>query len=204
MRGYVLGPSDSVPAGAIGYAAPIFASTEAAARFCPVFRSGLTFAGALTAATPMRVLSMGETVDIAPFVWPVTGWAAGDAPDCALMAARYNVSGAQTLLRRARQTIRAHGGPANAGLSSGPFIMTVHRKGGAVVLFDLSQAPPQDYRKWLDRAVSDLTDPGAHTTQVIRPVPRDRVRAFVFNSVDSWIGVLAVLIPGYAARAAQG
>ncbi len=197
VRGFALTPSDRVPAGAIGYAVPIFTDRTQASRFCPLFRSRLSFAGALHAETPLKVQSYGRIVQIAPFVWPVTTWRAGDRPDCTLLVERYDVSGARSFLTLAQQAIRDLGGGPADSLEGGPFIVTARRVSGAVMVYDLSRAPDNDYGKWLSRAVTDLSDPFLTEAVVVKPTRRDQVRAFVFGTIPSWRGILGLLVPGF-------
>lgn len=197
VRGYALAERDKAPESAIGYAVPIFTNREQALRFCPLFRSKLTFSGALDARTPLTVESYGRKVEIAPFIWPVTSWARTDAPTCARLVERYNISGAKTFFQLAQQAIIANGGRPADTLEEGPFIVTARRVSGAVMVYDLTRAPDGDYGLWLSRTITDLSNPGLTTTVVVRPPLRDQVRAFAFGAVPSWEGILEVLIPGF-------
>jgi hypothetical protein len=197
VRGYVLAPSDQVPAAAIGYAVPIFARRADVERFCPALTARIGFAGALTGATPLRVTTYGQIEDIAPFVWPVTSWSAPAPYDCAHLVAQYNISGAQVFLRKARQAIASNGGSIDVAAEPGPFIMTARRNCNGVMLYDLSQAPPEDYDAWVGKAITELSGPRDCHAMIVEPTFRDKVRAFVFASVPSFNGILKVLIPGY-------
>jgi hypothetical protein len=197
VRGYALAPQDQVPTNAIGYAVPIFTDMSQIQHFCPLFRSQLTFEGALDAGTPLKVRSYGNTVQIAPFIWPVTSWTSDDKPDCKLLVERYNISGARQFFAIAQQAIRASGGQPADALEHGPFIVVARRVSGSVMVFDLSRAPDGDYKLWLSRAVEQLSNPIVDTTRVVRPPWRDQVRAYVFGVMPVFTGVLEKLIPNF-------
>lgn len=197
VRGYTLSPQDRVPTKAIGYAVPVFTDRAQAVRFCSAFRSQLTFAGSLDGRTPMVVQSYGQTVQIAPFVWPVTSWQARDKPDCKLLVERYNLSGARMFFDLAQRAIVEAGGRPVDALEPGPFIVTARRVSGAVVVYDLSRAPDNDYGKWLAKSVQQLSNPTMGNTMVVQPTRRDQVRAFIFGALPTFQGVLNVLLPGF-------
>jgi hypothetical protein len=201
VEGYVLAPQDKVPDNAIGYAVPIFTNRDDAARFCPIFLSQLTFQGALTAHTKLIVDSYGQTVDIAPFVWPVTSWSNTDKPDCATLSARYNVSAAKQFFDLAQQAIVAHGGRTADTLEKGPFIMTARRLNRTVMIYDLTEAPDGDYSGWLQTAVGELSNPlDIDETTEVEPSTRDKVRAFIFANEPTFDGILKILVPGYGQK----
>jgi len=204
VRGYSLGPDQSVPADAVGYAVPIFTSKDQAARFCPLFTSKLSFNGSLNGGTKMLVRSYGQTVRIAPFVWPVTGGASGQAGDCRTLVDRYNVSAARTFYSVAAAAIQAQGGGQVQALGTGPYIMLARRISGTVIVFDLSRAPAGDYSEWLDRAIGQLGNPAVGGTGYVTTTLRDNVRFYVFGAVPTFSGILNILIPGYKAEHDKG
>jgi hypothetical protein len=204
VRGYALTPENSVPANAIGYAVPVFTSTEQAARFCPAFLNRLSFEGALNSESRLTVRSYGRSVQIAPFVWPVTRWTASDKADCVGLVARYNLSGARTFYTVAANAIRRQGGRPSDTLSDGPFIVTARRVSGTVMVFDLSRAPDNDYEKWLVRSVEQLTDPTLTGRTIVTPSWRDRMRYYVFGSVAAFQPIIDVLIPGFSDEHKKG
>ncbi len=197
VRGYVLARNDQVPANAIGYAVPILTSRQEIDRFCPLFLDHISFSGALNQGTPMRVNSYGQDVQIAPFVWPVTSWSSDDKADCKTLGDRYDISGARTFLKQAQQTIAAQGGRDIDALKSGPFILTARRVSGSMVLYDLSQAPDDDYPTWLTRAVQQMSNPAATQTLYVTPNWHDKARYYVFGAIPSFNGILNVLMPGF-------
>lgn len=200
VRGYVLAPSGSVPQNAIGYAVPVFTTRQQAMRFCPAFLKRLNFEGMLDARTKLMARTYGQTVQIAPFVWPVTNWGPDDKADCATLVQRYNISGARIFHTLALNAInRNGGGPAHA-LTDGPFIVTARRVSGTTMIFDLSRAPDNDYDKWLVRSAEQLTNPTLTGQTYVTPTWRDRMRYYVFGSVDTFQGVIDVLIPGFSAE----
>lgn len=197
VRGYTLTPEQSVPENAIGYAVPVFTSSEQAIRFCPAFLKRLSFAGALDTNTKLMVRTYGRSVQVAPFVWPVTNWSAADRADCAGLVRRYNLSGARLFYTIALNAIRQGGGSPNA-LSGGPFIVTARRVSGTVMVFDLSRAPDNDYDKWLVRSVEQISNPALSGKTMVTPGWRDRMRYYVFGSVASFRPIIDVLIPGFS------
>lgn len=197
VRGYVLARNDQVPANAIGYAVPIFTNRQEIDRFCPLFLDYMSFSGALNQGTPMRINSYGQEVLIAPFVWPVTTWSKDDKADCKTLGDRYDISGARTFLKQAQQTIAAQGGRDIDTLKSGPFILTARRVSGSMVLYDLSQAPDDDYPTWLTRAVEQMSNPAATQTMYVTPNWHDKARYYVFGAIPSFNGILNVLMPGF-------
>ena len=204
VRGYALSPTHRVPTDAIGYAVPVFTDLRQAARFCPAFRSQLTFAGSLERRTPLVVQSYGQRVQIAPFVWPVTSWTNGDKPTCEVLVARYNLAGARMFFDLAQRAIVEAGGRPVDALEPGPFLVTARRTSGAVIVYDLSRAPDNDYGRWLARSVRQLSNPTIANTIVVRPSRRDQVRAFVFGALPAFEGVLNLLIPGYKEERRKG
>jgi hypothetical protein len=198
VRGYVLAPSASVPPDAIGYAVPIFTSREQAKNFCGSFIGRLSFGGRLDSNVKLQVRTYGQTVQIAPFVWPVTSWTTGDKADCVSLVARYNLSGARIFYKLAVDAIRANGGRPSDALSQGPFIVTARRVSGTTMIYDLSRAPDNDYEKWLVRAAEQLTDPSWSRQTYVTPRWRDRMRYYVFGSISTFQGIVDVLIPGFS------
>lgn len=203
VRGYVLAPDQSVPVDAVGYAVPIFTSSEQASRFCPQFISRLSGGGVLDARTKMKVSAYGRAVQIAPFIWPVSSWTAGSVADCGTLVGRYNLSGAKTFYGIAADQIRAKGGTAPGRLGEGPYIMAVRRATGNVLLLDLSTVPLGDYQHWFDQAVGFLTDPRIGDDGYRSATLRDQVRFYVFGSIPDFMPVLTMLIPSFKAGNAK-
>ena len=204
VRGYALAPEQKVPADAVGYAVPIFTTKEQAQRFCPLLTSRLTFNGSMDASVKMLVRSYGQTVEVAPFVWPVSAWSAGQSGDCSTLVERYNVSAARTFYARATAEIQARGGGPAQAMGAGPYIMLVRRISGTVMLFDLSRAPADDYPRWLDKAIAQLGNPAVGGTGYVATSMRDNVRFYVFGAVPTFTGILNVLIPGYKSEHDKG
>ena len=204
VRGYVLARKDQVPTSAIGYAVPIFTNRAEIERFCPLFLSQMSFGGVLDQGTSMRINSYGQEVQIAPFVWPATHWTKEDKADCKTLADRYDTSGARIFLKRAQQTIAAHGGRDVDTLQSGPFILTARRVSGSMVLYDLSRAPDGDYPTWLTRAIEQMSNPAATQTLYVTPNWHDQARYFVFGAIPSFNGILDALMPGFKGAHAKG
>lgn len=197
VRGYALPPEASVPPDAIGYAVPIFTSREQAARFCPIFLRRLNFDGILDARTKLMVRTYGQSVQIAPFVWPVTSWRATDRADCGTLIPRYNISGAKVFYALALNAIRKNGGRKSHALTEGPFIVTARRVSGTTMIYDLSRVPDNDYDRWLVQAAEQLTNPTLSGQTYVTPTWRDKVRFYVFGSISSFQGIIDVLIPGF-------
>ncbi|WP_087124885.1 MULTISPECIES: hypothetical protein [Burkholderiaceae] len=197
VRGYVLARNDQVPDGAIGYAVPIFTSRQEIDRFCPLFLDRMSISGALNKGAPMRINSYGQEKQIVPFVWPVTSWSANDTADCKTLGDRYDISGARTFFKQAQQTIGAHGGRDIDALRNGPFILTAKRVSGSMVLYDLSQAPDDDYPTWLTRAIEQMSNPLATQTVYVTPNWHDKARYYVFGTIPAFNGILDVLMPGF-------
>jgi hypothetical protein len=204
VRGYVLTQDQTPPTDALGYAVPIFTSLDQAAQFCPMFTARLSMDGALTSRSKMVVTAYGQTVRIAPFIWPATDWPTGSVSDCKSLVQHYNLSGAKIFSTLATDVIRKNGGTVPDGLGDGPFIMATRRASGTVLLLDLSKVPPGDYQQWFDRAVSYLSDPRVDDTGYHAATLHDQVRFYVFGSIPDFMPVLNMLVPSFKTEHAKG
>lgn len=206
VRGYVLARDGAIPKDAIGYAIPVFGTREEAARFCPAFRNRLTFEGAIRATTDLDITERGQRIRVAPFVWPVTSWNGSMQPTCANLVERYDYAGGRTFLAAARQQISARLGASAPALSAGgPFIVTAARKGGAVLVYDLSAAPDTDYDKWLLRTIEAMERgrDNRALAGVVTPGLRDQVRYVMFSLVPAIDQALGTFLPWYAQARAE-
>jgi hypothetical protein len=206
VRGYVLARDGDIPKDAIGYAIPVFGTRAEAARFCPAFRNRLTFEGAIRATTDLDITERGQRIRVAPFVWPVTSWSPLWQPTCANLVERYDYAGGRTFLAQARQQISARLGASAPALSAGgPFIVTAARKGGAVLVYDLSAAPDTDYDKWLLRTIEAMERGRDNRAPagVVTPGLRDQVRYVMFSLVPAIDQALGTFLPWYAQARAE-
>lgn len=155
-------------------------------KFCPAFMERMKVGRSISRTTEWTVTSYGFKTAVIPFIWPVTRWGANDRYNCKTLVARYNYAGAQAILDKARRALSGKDATP-LGNARGPFLLTQRQWGDRRVgLFDLSRAPVVDYGRWVTTAAERLSRPPRGASSVIRPAWRDRVRAYVFESVSAW------------------
>ena len=201
VRGYVLSRENDFPPNAIAYAVPIFLTTDQAQRFCPAFIKRMTFEGALSSQTQLRVQYAGRAVEIVPFAWPVTMWN-GEPAACTTLVARYDIGRARAFLNAARSQLQARPQAASLTNAAGPFIVIARRRGDSIVVYDLSQAPDADYDRWLLETMTSLESNGG-ATGIVSPDWRDKLRFAVFSAVPAVRNALTDLVPGFGRAEAR-